>query len=148
MAAVTICSDFGAQKNKVSHCFHFQLFVNKIFYCKIFTLQYCADFCHTSTWISHRYTYVPSLLNLSAIPHPIPPSRLSQSTRLSSLCHSKSPLSILYMVIFMFPCCSLNLSHLLHPTLCPQVCSLCLNLHCCPENRFISAMFLDSIHMH
>ena len=22
MAAVTICSDFGAQKNKVSHCFH------------------------------------------------------------------------------------------------------------------------------
>ena len=24
MAAVTICSDFGAQKNKVSHCFHLQ----------------------------------------------------------------------------------------------------------------------------
>ena len=23
MAAVTICSDFGAQENKVSHCFHF-----------------------------------------------------------------------------------------------------------------------------
>ena len=23
MAAVTICSDFGAQKSKVSHCFHF-----------------------------------------------------------------------------------------------------------------------------
>ena len=22
MAAVTICSDFGAQKNKISHCFH------------------------------------------------------------------------------------------------------------------------------
>ena len=22
MAAVTICSDFGTQKNKVSHCFH------------------------------------------------------------------------------------------------------------------------------
>ena len=22
MAAVTICGDFGAQKNKVSHCFH------------------------------------------------------------------------------------------------------------------------------
>ena len=22
MAAVTICSDFGAQKNKVLHCFH------------------------------------------------------------------------------------------------------------------------------
>ena len=23
MAVVTICSDFGAQENKVSHCFHF-----------------------------------------------------------------------------------------------------------------------------
>ena len=23
MTAVTICSDFGAQKNKVSHCFHY-----------------------------------------------------------------------------------------------------------------------------
>ena len=23
MAAVTICNNFGAQKNKVSHCFHF-----------------------------------------------------------------------------------------------------------------------------
>ena len=22
MAAVTVCSDFGAQENKVSHCFH------------------------------------------------------------------------------------------------------------------------------
>ena len=29
-------------------------------------LQYWFDFCHTSTWISHRCTYVPSLLNLSA----------------------------------------------------------------------------------
>ena len=26
MAAVTICSDFGAQENKVCHCFHFFLF--------------------------------------------------------------------------------------------------------------------------
>ena len=33
-----------------------------IFYCKMFALQYCAGFCHTSTWISHRYTYVPSFL--------------------------------------------------------------------------------------
>ena len=23
MVAVTICSDFGAQENKVSHCFHY-----------------------------------------------------------------------------------------------------------------------------
>ena len=27
-------------------------------------LQCCVDFCHTTTWISHKYTYVPSLLTL------------------------------------------------------------------------------------
>ena len=41
-----------------------------------------VGFCHTSTWISHRYTYVPSLLNLP--PTPSHPSRLSQSPSLSS----------------------------------------------------------------
>ena len=31
MAAITICSDFGAQKNKVSHCLHFpHLFAMKL----------------------------------------------------------------------------------------------------------------------
>ena len=33
----------------------------------IITLQYCDGFCLTSTWIDHRYTYVPSLLE------PLPP---------------------------------------------------------------------------
>jgi hypothetical protein len=33
-----------------------------IFNWKIIDLQYCVGFCHTSTWINHRYTYVPSLL--------------------------------------------------------------------------------------
>ena len=27
MAAVTICSDFGAQENKFCHCFHFSPFI-------------------------------------------------------------------------------------------------------------------------
>ena len=56
-----------------------------IFYCKIFASKYCAGFCHTSTRISHRNTYVPSLWNLHPIFHP---SRLSQSTGLSSQCHT------------------------------------------------------------
>ena len=42
-------------------------------------------FCHTSTRISHRYTHVPSLLNLPPISLPIPPFSLSQSPCLSSL---------------------------------------------------------------
>ena len=43
-----------------------------VFNWKIIALQYCVGFCHTSTWISHRYTYVPSLLNFPPTSHPIP----------------------------------------------------------------------------
>ena len=59
---------------------HFFLF--QIFKCicllnwRIITLQYSDDFCHTSIWIGHMYTCVPSIL----IPPPSPPcsSRLSE----------------------------------------------------------------------
>ena len=34
----------------------------------LITLQYCVGFCHTSTCISHRDTYVSSLLTLSHLP--------------------------------------------------------------------------------
>ena len=61
--------------------------------------------------------------------------------------HRGSP-SILHVVVYMFPCYWLNSSHALLPPLCPQVCSLCLCLHCCPANRFIGTIFLDSIRMH
>ena len=53
-------------------------------------------------------------------------------------------LSILHTVMHMFPYHSVHLSHPLLPPLFPQVCSLCLHLHCCPANRFISTIFLDS----
>ena len=35
--------------------------------------QTCSVFCHTSTWISHWYTYVPSLLNWPPTSCPFPP---------------------------------------------------------------------------
>ena len=45
--------------------------LKKIFFnSKIFTLEYCVHFCHSSTWTSHGYIYVPSLLN------PLPPTPL------------------------------------------------------------------------
>ena len=79
-------------------------------------------------------------------------SRLSQSIRLSSLSHTANShlLSILYMVVYMFPRYSLHSSHplLLPLPLCPSVCSLCLHLDCCPTNRFINTIFLDAIYMH
>ena len=56
--------------------------------------------------------------------------------------------SLLHMVVYMFPCFSLNLSYPLLPPPCLSVCSLYLHLHCCPVNRFISTIFLDSIYMH
>ena len=40
---------------------------------RIIALQTFAVFCQTSTWISHRYTYIPSLLNLPPFSLPIPP---------------------------------------------------------------------------
>ena len=33
---------------------------------RLITLQYCSGFCHTLTWISHGFTFIP---------HPDPPSR-------------------------------------------------------------------------
>ena len=45
---------------------------------------------------------------------------------------------------------TLHTSPLLSPLLppCPYVWSLCLFLHCCPKNKLISTIFLDSVYMH
>ena len=44
-----------------------------IFNWRVIALQCCVDFCNTSTWISHRYTHVPSFLNLPPLStHPTP----------------------------------------------------------------------------
>ena len=44
-----------------------------LFNWRIIALQCCVGFCQTSTWISHRCTYVPTPLNLSPTAHSIPP---------------------------------------------------------------------------
>ena len=46
---------------------------NYFFNWKIIALQNFAVFCQTSTWISHSYTYIPSLLELPPVFLPIPP---------------------------------------------------------------------------
>ena len=50
----------------------------------------------------------------------------------------------LHMVMYMFQYYSFSSSLSLLPALCWQVCSLCLHLNCCPANRFISTIYLDS----
>ena len=62
-----------------------------IFNWRIIALQYCDGFCHTSTWIGRRHTYVSCLLSLPSPPHP---SRLSQSTSFGiPASYSKFPLA-------------------------------------------------------
>ena len=92
-------------------------------------------------------------LPLESPSKPLPPShhsRSSQRTGLSSLCHTATPhyLSVLHTVMYIFQCHSLNSSHPLLPQVCLQVHSLHLHLFSCPEDRFISMLFLDSTQMH
>ena len=83
---------------------------------------------------------------------PLHPTPLGchRAPSLSSLHHAANFhwLPHLHMVIYMSQCYSFSLWVSLLPLLCPQICSLCLHLHCCPANRFISTAFLDSIYIH
>ena len=102
--------------------FFFKLF---IFYWRIIALQNFVVFWQTSTWISHRYMYIPSLPS----PSPSHPSRLIQSPCLSFLSHTANSCwpSILHIVI-KFPCYSFHASHPLLPSPCVQKSVLCLSI--------------------
>ena len=135
-----------------------------------FLLSFCLFFKHfkiylflTEGWLLYNILLVSALhkyesaigIHMSppswmylppyAPPHP---SRLSQSPGWSSLSHAaNSPwLSILRMVMCMFACYSLGSPHLLFPPIVPTSL-FCVCLHCCPADRFISTIFLDSIYM-
>ena len=116
---------------------------------RIITLQYCDAFCHTSTWVSYRCTCVRQ----SWIPHssPSPPhlSGLSQSTDFGcpAPCIELAWSSILHMVIYMFQCYSLKLSHFRLLPQSPKVCSLHLCLFCCLVYRIVITIFVNSIYM-
>ena len=59
--------------NHPSVCLFILFFLIYLFlYWRIIALQNFV-FCQTSTWISHRYTFIPSLLNPPPISLPIPP---------------------------------------------------------------------------
>ena len=50
----------------------FQDFLSILFTWKIIALHSCVGFCHPSTWVSHRDTYVPALLNPLPVCYPTP----------------------------------------------------------------------------
>ena len=56
----------------LSRSFTLTDFFKLFFYWRIIALQNFVVFCQTSIWISHRYTYIPSLLNLPPLPPHIP----------------------------------------------------------------------------
>ena len=118
---------------------------------RIIALQNFVVFCHTSPRISHRYMHVPCLpdLPLSSLPtrHPSPCCRAPVWV---PWVIQQIPIGYLsYTWYCKFLCYSLHTSPLPSPLLppCPEVCSLCLFLHCCPENKFMSAISSDSINM-
>ena len=45
---------------------------NSILNWRIIALQCCIGFCHTTTWISYKYTYVPFFLSLPSTPDSAP----------------------------------------------------------------------------
>ena len=65
-----ICGPSGGEWTalEVSLLVFFFLF-NSFFYWRVIALQNFVVFCQTSTWISHRYTYIPSLWGLAPISH-------------------------------------------------------------------------------
>ena len=167
MAAVTICSDFGAQKNKVNHSFHCFLiylpwsdgtrchdlsflnielyFLNFILF--NFTILYW--FCHISKWICHRYTCVPHPEPSSLLPpHTIPLGRPSAPAPSIQYCASNLDWWLIsYIILYIFQCHSPKSSHPLPLPQSPKDCSIHQYLFCCLIYRVIVTIFLNSIYM-
>ena len=82
---------------------HVSFFLSFFFNWRIIGLQNFV-FCQTSKWISHRYTYNPSLLSLPLISLPSHSTRLIQRSYLSFLSHTENScwLSTLHMVTLSF----------------------------------------------
>ena len=93
--------------------------------------------------------YIPSRGSIPLPPSLSHPSRLSQSTKLISLCYAVAShqLSVLQLVVYICQCYSLTMSQPPLPPRCPQVRSQHLHLYSCPTTRFMSTIFLDSIYM-
>ena len=121
--------------------FLFQLEVN------YFTILYW--FCHTSTWIHHRYTSIPH----PETPYLLPPCTIPlghPSAPAPSIQYHASNLDwwfISYMILHMFQCHSPKSSHPLPLPQTPKYCSIHLGLFCCLTYRVIVTIFLNSTYM-
>ena len=116
---------------------------------RLITLQYCSGFCHTLTWISHRYTRVPH----PECPSLLPPHTIflgRPSAPAPSIQYHASNLDwwfISYMILSMFQCHSPKSSHTFPIPQSPKDCPMHLCLFCCLAYRVIVIIFLNSIYM-
>ena len=112
-----------------------------------FTILYW--FCHTSTWIRHRYTHVPLPEPPTLLPpRTIPLGRLS--TPAPSIQYHASNLEwrfVSYMTLYMFQCHSPKSSHPRPLPQSPKVCSVHLCLFFFLTYSVIITIFLNSIYM-
>ena len=106
-------------------------------------------FCHISTCICHRYTWVPHPEPSSLLPpHTIPlghPSAPAPSIHLASTLDWRL---VSYMILYMFQCHSPKSSHPISLPQSPKDCSTHQCLFCCLVYRVIVTIFLNSIYMH
>ena len=102
-----------------------------------FAILYC--FCHTSTWIRHRYTRVPHPESPSLLPsYIIPLGR--PSAPVPSIQYHALNLDwrfVSYMILYMFQCHSPKSSHPLPLPESPKACSIHLCFFCYIWNRIL-----------
>ena len=131
----------------VSLLFFFLIFKIFIFTLFCFTILYW--FCHTLTWISHGYTWVPN-----PEPHShLPPHIVSLDQPCAPAPSILYPVLnidwrfVSYMIVYMFQCQSPKSSHPLPLPQSPKVRSIHLCLFCYLAYRVIITIFLNSIYM-
>ena len=115
----------------------------KSFSWRILTLEYCVGGCYTTARISLKYTYVPSLW--TALP---PLQAVSEHQAALPALYSSFPLASCstYGNVYV----SMPRSQFVTPSPSPtvsKVCFLYLQVYSCPEYKFISTIFLDSIYI-
>ena len=95
---------------------------------RMIALQCCVNFCYMTTWISYKYAYIISFLDL-------PPTRLGhhRAPSWAPVLYTSFPVAIYFTHgIHICQCFSLNSSHPLLLSLCPQVHSLHETHSCSP----------------
>ena len=84
---------------------------------RIVALLTFAVFCQTSAWIRHKYTYIPSLLNLPLLPSPSHPRGWCRVPVWVPWDIQQIPVGYLFCIrSCKFPCYSLHTSHPLLPS--------------------------------